>query len=76
MGSIYKQKVTPEEMHRLIKMIPGRKIDNEIDYEINMSGDLKLADLYRLFSIRGEKDKAQGYFEKIEDNVLRYLLKN
>jgi hypothetical protein len=76
MGSIYRNNITAKEINKLSKMIPGRKINNEFDYENKMTNDLKFADLFRLFSIRGDKEKAQQYFEKIEDNILKYLLKN
>lgn len=76
MGSIYRNNITAKEINKLSKMIPGRKINNEFDYENKMTDDLKFADLFRLFSIRGDKEKAQQYFEKIEDNILKYLLKN
>lgn len=76
MGSIYRMNVTTEEINRLSKMIPGRKIKNKFEYETKMTSGLKFADLFRLFSIRGDKVKAQKYFEKIEDNILKYLLSN
>lgn len=75
MGTIYRHNVTADEIKSLRRIIPGRRIDNRDDYEKTMNEDLKYADLFRLYMIRGEKERAMNYYDKIEDKVLRYLLK-
>lgn len=55
-------------------MIPGRIIDNKKFYEYELDNDLRNADLYRLYLIRGDKEIAKNYFNKIEDEVLKHFL--
>jgi hypothetical protein len=75
MGTIYRHNLTKEEIKKLSKMIPGRTINNKHDYEKRTEDDIKLADLYRLYNLRGKEKQAQYYFNKIEDDILKYLLK-
>jgi len=76
MGTIYNHNVTRDEINKLKRMIPGRRITDKNNYEKMMSRDIKLADLYRLYKIRGDYNQAKYFFNKIEDATLRYLLKN
>jgi len=55
-------------------MIPGRKIDDKFKYINSLPDDLYLADLFRLYLIRGDKQKAELYLNKIEDNMLKIFL--
>jgi hypothetical protein len=75
MGTIHRHNLSAEEISRLSRMIPGREINNKQEYESTTEDDIKLADLYRLYTLRGKEKQAQYYFNKIEDNILKYLLK-
>ncbi len=75
MGTIYRHNITANELNQLIKMIPGREIDDKADYENEFCSDIKYADLFRLYSLRGMKQEAQFYFNKIKDDTLKFLLK-
>lgn len=75
MGTIYNHNITPDEVKKLRRMILRKFIDNRSEYEKSMSNDIKNADLYRLYSIRGQKKTAESYFEKIQDKILKHLLK-
>ena len=74
MTNIFKHNVTRDEITKLDKMTPGRKIDEKSHYEISTDDDLINADLFRLYTIRGNKEKAKLYFSKIRDNTLKYFL--
>lgn len=74
METIYKHNISEEEIRTLSRMIPGRKISDRLLYETSASNDLRNADLFRLYLIRKNREKARNYFEKIEDDTLKYLL--
>ena len=76
MSNIFYHKITPDEIKVLDKMTPGRKIDEKSIYESSTDDDLINADLFRLYTIRGEKQKAQLFFSKIKDNTLKYFLEH
>ena len=76
MTNIFKHNVTRDEITKLDKMTPGRKIDEKSHYEISTDDDLINADLFRLYTIRGDKEKAILYFSKIKDKTLKYFLEN
>jgi hypothetical protein len=76
MPNIFYHNVTPDEITKLDKMTPGRKIDEKSHYEISTDDDLSNADLFRLYTIRGDKEKAKKYLSKIRDNTLKYFLEN
>ena len=60
MENIYTHNVTLEETRILDKMTPGRRIDEKIIYDNLSDIDLIFADLFRLYSIRGDKQKPGG----------------
>lgn len=74
MENIFEHNISKDEIEVLDKMTPGRKIGNKIHYLNSTSRDIMLADLYRLYFLRGEKRLARKYFNKIEDQTLKYFL--
>ncbi len=76
METIYNHNITSSELKVLDKMTPGRVIDNQSNYESSYSSDIFYADLFRLYNMRGNTERAEFYFEKIQDKMLRFLLKD
>lgn len=76
MPNIFHHKVTPSEIKEIDKMTPGRQIDEKSRYENSTDDDLNNADLFRLYTIRGEKQKAKLFFSKIKDKTLKYFLEH
>ncbi len=74
METIYEHNISQDELNVLSKMIPGRIIAIKKFYQFELDNDLRNADLYRLYKIRGEEEKASKYYEKIEDEILKYFL--
>ena len=76
MPNIFHHKVTPSEIEEIDKMTAGRQIDKKNRYEKSTDDDLNNADLFRLYTISGEKQKAKLFFSKIKDNTLKYFLEH
>lgn len=76
METIYNHNITSNELKLLDKMTPGRVINNQSNYESSYSSDIFYADLYRLYNMRGNIALADFYFNKIQDQMLKYLLKD
>ena len=74
MENIFEHNISKTERDKLDKMTPGRKINNKKNYLKSISKDISYADLYRLYLVRGEKQLAQKYFNKIKDETLKYFL--
>ncbi|MGE5435853.1 MAG: hypothetical protein ACM3O3_01380 [Syntrophothermus sp.] len=75
MGHIFNHNITSDEVVKLKRMIVRTFIEDKNEYNIRMSSDIKNADLYRLYNIRGKKDVAEIFFNKIENKILRFILK-
>ncbi|HZW39249.1 MAG TPA: hypothetical protein VFF33_08135 [Ignavibacteriaceae bacterium] len=75
MGHIFNHNITTDEVQKLKRMMIRKLIEDISEYETKMSSDLINADLYRLYTIRGKKNIAQQYLNRIDDEILRYLLK-
>ena len=76
MENIYSHKATANEIKILDRMTPGRSIEKETTYANSLDTDLIYADLFRLYCIRGDKQKAIEYFNKIKDEILKFFLKD
>jgi len=76
MENIFEHNISKDEREILDKMTPGRTIGSKTHYLNYASRDIMLADLYRLYFLRGEMRLAQKYFNKIEDQTLKYFLKH
>ena len=76
MENIFSHKITDNEIITLNKMVPGRRIDKDIMYENTLDTDLIYVDLLRSYRIRGDKQKAMEYFNKIKDETLKYFLQD
>lgn len=74
MDTIYEHNISEEELKILSKMTTGRVISIKKYYLYNLDDDLKNADLYRLYSIRGKSNIAKKYLDRIEDDILKYYL--
>jgi hypothetical protein len=74
--NIFEHNISKDEIDKLDKMTPGRKITNKKNYLKSISKDISYADLYRLYLVRGEKQIAQKYLNKIKDQTLKYFLEN
>lgn len=75
MENIFEHNISKDEIEILDKMTPGRTIGNKKHYLESACKDILFADLYRLYFLRGEKGLAQKYFNKIEDQTLKYFLR-
>ena len=74
MDNIFTHDITPGEKKVLDKMTPGRNIDEKIIYENSLDSDLIYADLFRLYCIRDNKQKAMEFFDKIKDPTHKHFL--
>lgn len=75
MATIFDHHISWEEIKKLQRLIPGRQLEDPVLYTTKEDEDLKNADLYRLFNIRGKNEEAERYFDQIEDETLKYFLK-
>lgn len=75
MDTIYEHNLSLEEIQKLGRMIPDRIIGIKKYYQYELYNDTRNADLYRLYFIRGEREKANKYFDKIEDIVIKNSLR-
>ncbi len=74
METIFDHNVTGIEIELLNSFIPSRVIKNKDKYLVNIDVDKSNADLYHLFVLRGENNKAENYLNRIKDPQYKYIL--
>ena len=74
METIFDHNVTGMELELLNSFIPSRVIRNKEKYMVNVDLDKSYADLYHLYLLRGEINKADYFLKKIKDPKYKYLL--
>ena len=74
METIFDHNVTGVELEVLNSFIPSRAIRNREKYMVNVDTDKVNADLYYLYTLRGEQRTAELYLNKIKDPKYKYFL--
>lgn len=74
METIFEHNVTKKELELLKGFNPVGKISNRESYLKEKNEDRSLADLYRLYVLRGDDSKAEQFLNKIHDMRYKYLL--
>jgi hypothetical protein len=72
--TIFEHNVTKKELELLKGFNPVGKISNRENYLKEKNEDRSLADLYRLYVLRGDDFKAEQFLNKIHDTRYKYLL--
>jgi hypothetical protein len=74
METIFDHHVTGIELEVLNSYSPTRILRNKDKYVSHLNLDKCNADLYHLYTLRGEYKKAEHYLKKIKDPKYKYLL--
>lgn len=74
METIFEHNVTKKELELLKGFNPIGKITSRDSYLKEKSEDRSLADLYRLYVLRGDNFKAEEFLNKIHDQRYKFLL--
>ncbi len=74
METIFEHNVTKKELELLKGFNPAGKISNREIYLQEKNEDRSLADLYRLYVLRGDNYKAEEFLDRIHDSRYKYLL--
>lgn len=74
METIFDHNVTGVELEVLNSFIPSRAIRTREKYMVNVDTDKVNADLYYLYTLRGEQKVAELYLNKIKDPKYKYFL--
>jgi hypothetical protein len=72
--TIFEHNVTKKELELLKGFNPVGKITSRESYVKEKNEDRSLADLYRLYVLRGDNHKAEEFLDKINDMRYKYLL--
>ena len=67
METIFEHNVTKLEIEMLISCAPHKTMRNKDKYQQYCNIDTINSDLYRLFIIRDQNEKAESYFKKIKE---------
>jgi hypothetical protein len=74
METIFDHQITKKEVELLNSFQPSRVIKSKDVYLQNKELDRINADLYRLYTLRGDLSKADFFLRKIKDPTYKYLL--
>ncbi len=74
METIFEHNVTKKELELLKGFNPVGKISSRESYLDEKNADRSLADLYRLYVLRGDNYKAEEFLNRIHDMRYKYLL--
>lgn len=74
METIFEHNVTKKELELLKGFNPVGKISNRESYLNEKNEDRSLADLYRLYVLRGDNFRAEEFLNRIHDMRYKYLL--
>ncbi len=69
METIFDHNVTEEE----VKLLLGLEISKERFMEWKLDKEANFSCIYRLYLIRGDKEKAKKYFDKLPDTEHKYF---
>jgi hypothetical protein len=72
--TIFEHNVTKKELELLKGFNPAWTISNRDVYLKEKNEDRSLADLYRLYVLRGDNYKAEEFLNRIHENRYKYLL--
>jgi hypothetical protein len=72
--TIFEHNVTKKELELLKGFNPIGRISNRESYLKEKNEDRSLADLYRLYVLRGDPFKAEEFLVRINDKRYKYLL--
>jgi hypothetical protein len=72
--TIFEHNVTKKELELLKAFNPIGRISSRESYLKEEDEDKSLADLYRLYVLRGDNFKAEEFLNRITDNRYKYLL--
>jgi len=67
MGTIFEHDVTKLEIEMLISCAPNKTKRDKDKYLKFSDNDTINSDLYMLFIIRNQNEKAESYFQKVKD---------
>ena len=74
METIFEHNVTKKELELLKGFNPIGTISSRESYLKEKNEDKSLADLYRLYLLRGDNMKAEEFLNRIRDNRYKYIL--
>ena len=74
METIFEHNVTKKELELLKGFYPIGKISSRDSYSKEKNEDRSLADLYRLYVLRGDDLRAEEFLNRINDKRDKYLL--
>ena len=74
METIFEHNVTKKELELLKAYYPVGRISSRESYIQEKNEDSSLADLYRLYVLRGDNIKAEEFLNRISDNSYKYIL--
>lgn len=74
METIFEHNVTKKELELLRSFNPIGRISNRESYLKEENEDKSLADLYRLYVLRGDNFRAEEFLNRIRDDHYKYLL--
>jgi hypothetical protein len=74
METIFDHNVTGIELEELSSFIPSKAIGKREIYIAKVDGEKSSTDLYHLFVLRGESDKAEKYLSLIQNQQDRNIL--
>jgi hypothetical protein len=72
--TIFEHNVTKKELELLKGFNPVGKISSRETYLKEKNEDRSMADLYRLYVLRGDNLKAEQFLNRIHDISYKYLL--
>ncbi len=74
MDTIFDHNITKRELELLNAFHPTKSIRDRDEYLIEKKMDRINADLYRLYTLRGDFRKADFYLKKVKDPTYKYFL--
>lgn len=74
MDTIFDHDITKREVELLNAFHPTSRIKDKDDYLVEKKVDRIYADLYRLYTLRGDFRKADFYLKKVKDPTYKYFL--
>jgi len=72
--TIFEHNVTKKELELLKAFYPVGRISSRESYIQEKNEDSSLADLYRLYVLRGDNIKAEEFLNRMSDNSYKYIL--
>ena len=75
METIFEHNVTKLEMEMITSCAPHRDIRTKEGYAKHTDTDTKYSDLYKLYTIRNEAEKAESFLKKVKEpeNIIYFF---